>query len=340
MPSGASTLMPTSSQTRLVTAPATSAEIDSVLNETYKLWGLELGHSAYVDFIWGQLTHPWGRRHFKYWVGRCADQVVTSCKLYDLEFRARGRSYKIGGLGAVFTPERYRGSGYAASALEQLSEHCRGNGYDGLLLHSDIDVSYYERLGYVEMGSCDFQLPLPDVSGAGVKPLASSLLPVRPVTLLDVPAMVRHYQRWLSRCPYGIDRSEDYWHYKLGKELTMEAQSTKMRPTIEILETDFATAGGGYALIEYAHSRLRVLEVCGAPGAVERLWQGILALAHERGARLVRGWVGVAPQNVISMRWLTFVERRWARPMLKPFCEEVESWLDQPQSMLLEMGHF
>src|SRR5579872_5312542 len=116
-------------------AQAEWQDILRVLHETYRIWSPGLTRSDYQQYTWNQISHPWARRHFRFMVQKHAGNVVTSCKLYDLVMQARGREYRVLGIGAIYTQEKYRQTGRAHELLQNLRDLASNEGYDGLLLY-------------------------------------------------------------------------------------------------------------------------------------------------------------------------------------------------------------
>lgn len=339
--------------TQLVQAPPAKAErieladwrdIQRVLRDSHEIWSSGLSKSAYYEYIWWQMHHTWSRKNYRYFVYKSgADEIVSSCKLYTFEATSRHQRFKVGGIGAVFTPERHRGHGYAGKLLNLITRICTREGYDALLLYSDIGLDFYERLGYEPLGSYDFYLWMPGCEAEGAQPI--SQLPnfdcvkndrydVISADLSLVPHMVRMHRRWRDGLPFAIDRTEDYWRYKLARERYVAERSSRKFAPIELLTVNKMD---GYALLERTAKIMRVLEVVGSEEQKERLWLHLMRLAASCGIDVIRGWESSAP---LFLRGVRYVERDYSMPMVLPINPAVAKWQDPLPCPLLELDHF
>lgn len=258
--------------------------------------------------------------------------------------QSRSQQYRVAGIGAVFTPESCRGHSYAAEMLKELIEHCRIAGYDALLLYSDIDVAYYEKLGFHRLDDSNFYLEADRATlGASLERLdwlsgsvSSDAIDLRTLSLGDCQTMSRHYNRVLGQKSYGVKRSYMYWQYKVFRELYLFQNSNLTYPKMELLSLNFGCSDGAYALFEQGGSTLRVLEVVGGHSQRLLLWAGILRLSQNRKISLIRGWQSAAPDDI--KEWQSYT-RSWARPMLFPLNKRLEPWLEEDSCPLYELDH-
>ena len=94
----------------LSVSEAAEAERNAVLAHTHAIWGGKRTLEKYRQACSELLETPWGRKNYRFYVGKdAAGQVVTACKIYDLDMWAAGRVVRTIGFGAVFTlPEARR----------------------------------------------------------------------------------------------------------------------------------------------------------------------------------------------------------------------------------------
>ena len=84
------------------------------------------------------------------WFAGCIDgQVVSSLATYPFGFRVGTEELTGIGIGSVFTVTEHRGRGYAPVLIHGVEEAARKQGIGMSILYSDLDPSYYERLGYL-----------------------------------------------------------------------------------------------------------------------------------------------------------------------------------------------
>lgn len=337
--------MTTVTEQKIEVARAESDEVTKVLHQSYRLWSAGMSKSQYFEWTSRQLVHPWAKRNFRFLVARKDNEIVSSCKVYSLEMRARGKSFRVAGIGAVFTMPRHRGRGFASAMLDDIVDTLEDENFDAALLFSDIDCHFYEQFGFEELSDHEFYVWTKD-------PLVEHRIMHDPgfaedlqgysadVALLepgDIPDMVRHHMRYLPTLPYGLARDELYWSFKIDREQFLQNSSSFDRPALELMSIDFGSNRGGYAVFEQSGKIMRVLEVVGNPEIREILWRDLLRNALLRRVHLIRGWESAAPA---FLRGLTYVERDAAQPMLLCLNEETEPWLDQLPCPLLELDHF
>jgi GNAT superfamily N-acetyltransferase len=76
------------------------------------------------------------------------ERLVSAMKAYDLRGSYAGKSLRLLGIGAVYTPPALRRRGHARRMLELAIAAHRERGFDAAVLFSDIGGEYYERLGF------------------------------------------------------------------------------------------------------------------------------------------------------------------------------------------------
>lgn len=142
---------------RLREIPARSYARD-VLPLTAPLWAGSRSFDAYVTQTLEVARGPYGRRHFKTLGLYDGRTLVASFKRYERTIRRETKPLRAVGFGAVFTPEQYRGRGYASVMLASALDSARDGGFDIAFLFSDIRPQFYAALGFVAMPSRRFLL--------------------------------------------------------------------------------------------------------------------------------------------------------------------------------------
>ncbi len=112
------------------------------------IWGGGLGEERFQGFQrrLADAAEAQGRYRLLGWFEHGA--LVAAMKAYDLRGTCAGRSLRLLGIGAVFTPPPLRRRGHAAAMLRAAMDEYRRGGAQAAVLFSDIDVHYYERLGF------------------------------------------------------------------------------------------------------------------------------------------------------------------------------------------------
>jgi len=333
-------------------------DILQVLHETYRIWSPGLTKAAHQQYVWEQMSHPWSKNHYRYLVYKRNSTVAASCKTYALSMTARGREYRILGIGSVYTQQAWRGTGCATDMLHDVIESARAQKYEGLLLYSEIGPDFYERFGFEELGGADFCI-FTASAGQHTAPLAadtlSPLTPPVPLEFEHIAWMVRHHARWLRREPYGCVRSEQYWHYKLTKEKFLQRHSHLSWPTLQLIALPGNDCNSGYMIVEKGGTTLRLLEAVGSQEARLKLWRNLLHLSVASGCNRLRGWesgikilaprfslLAVLPDGISESHFepVEYTERDWGQGMLLALNADLESWPDQFPCPLLELDHF
>lgn len=329
--------------------PLEASEINEVLKANYSIWSPGLDLAKYRHYQWWQLHSAWGRKNLRYYgYFSNSGELLASCKRYRFVFQSRGLSYLLAGVGAVFVPESNRGHSYGLQMLNSLAELCSEENYDAMLLNSDIDPDYYERLGYEPFDASSFTVDLSDewltksichldsLKNGG----CDESYVVRAIQESDLAEMCKHHRRWLASVEYGMIRSEDYWNFKLGRERYLFEHSRLNWPKMEIITANYGQFRAGYALIEQSGPYMRVLEVLADADITRSLWSQILRLAQRRRASRLRGWLQFAP----SIKGLSYHQRDWALPMINPLNEgsadKLLSWTEIFPCRLMELDHF
>jgi len=130
---------------------AERAAIEAVLRRSHSIWSEGLSPDDYVQFNLKQKDTAWGRERYRFLVADVGGAVVSALKLYSFGGEIDGRSIRLAGIGAVFTPEEHRGRGHARALVEAALESTRVLGHDAALLMSEIGGEYYRRLGFLAL---------------------------------------------------------------------------------------------------------------------------------------------------------------------------------------------
>jgi|AGTN01.2.fsa_nt_gi Predicted acetyltransferase len=145
--------------------PADWQTLLPVFRETFKIWSPGLSRRDYLEYQLKQANHPWARRNLRHLTLKRSGRVVSSMKFSTIELQARGLSYKLAGIGAVYTQLDCRHMGYASELMEAAVELAESENYQGMILFSDIDCEFYARFGFEEIGAADLLIHLPFLKG-------------------------------------------------------------------------------------------------------------------------------------------------------------------------------
>lgn len=145
--------------------PADWQTLLPVFRETFKIWSPGLSRRDYLEYQFKQANHPWARRNLRHLTLKRKGKIVSSMKFSTIELQARGLFYKLAGIGAVYTQLDCRHMGYATELMKAAVQLAESEGYQGMILFSDIDCEFYARFGFEEIGAADLLIHLPFLKG-------------------------------------------------------------------------------------------------------------------------------------------------------------------------------
>ena len=145
---------------------ATGALLESLLDDTFPLWGDGLTRKGYGHWNIAQERTDWGTSHLRRFALVDGARVLSSAKRYDLSLWLKGRKVSALGVGAVFTPESQRGHGHAPAIVKALEDQARTDGAEVSLLFSEIGPQYYARLGYTQIPLQTVEVEVNEKKGA------------------------------------------------------------------------------------------------------------------------------------------------------------------------------
>ncbi len=285
-----------------------------VLPDTHALWGTSMTFDRYVAGTRATATSAYGRRR-SFTVGlRENGAIVSSCKNYDRELRYGERTLRATGIGAVYTPERARGRGFASVMLGAVLDAERAAGRDLAFLYSDIHPAFYERLGFVALPSrlITLRANLLDGSPAGAIPLEDR----------DRAALRQCFAAHESARPWSLHRTPLVWDWMMRR---WDAPGNDASQPVRLV------VKRGRAVIAYAMGRrvLRadtfVVDECAFDGEAGRAVLPALLRAGAGDFRRVGGWL--PPEPVRSLLPRGSVRRRKdAILMIVPISAAAKAW--------------
>jgi GNAT superfamily N-acetyltransferase len=216
-------------------------------------------------------------------------RLLSAMKAYDLTGTCARRELRLFGVGAVFTPPSLRRQGHAAAMLRAAMDEYRQRGAQAAILFSDIDVAYYQRLGFrvLESRECSVE------AGALPRPSGS----FRPALAGDEPQLIRLFAaaregetrfslardgwtlRFQLRRLRELARARGVGEPEWG--IVVEGEAAAMirfgRDTVDVLEAAFRSDRGRDLLLSglrdcmqrAARQRLRIWPSAGLSGLFE-----------------------------------------------------------------------
>ncbi|HEY8321084.1 MAG TPA: GNAT family N-acetyltransferase [Candidatus Baltobacteraceae bacterium] len=207
--------------TRLIEIPA-DAFAREVLPLSAKLWAGRRDLATYQRQTTEVARSPYGRANYATFGFEVDGMRVASCKRYLRTIRFGTKQLRAAGIGAVFTPEDYRGCGYASAMLATLLDERRAAGDDVAYLFSDIRPQFYGAIGFVELPSRAISLR--------ADALPTTRVAVERLEAKDWPAVQRTFAAREAERPWGFERNAQVWNWvrlriKHGSEHTAGSET-------------------------------------------------------------------------------------------------------------------
>lgn len=179
--------------------------IRDVLPRTAALWAGKRDFPTYVAQTLEIAESVYGRRSYRTFGLFDGPHLVASFKRYDRIARAGSERLRAFGIGAVFTPEEYRGRGYASVMLAAALDAARADGYDAAFLFSDIAPQFYAPLGFVALPSREMALRADALPARRLQPEA--------LHERDLPGMRRCFEFGERTRAASFARTPSTWAY-------------------------------------------------------------------------------------------------------------------------------
>lgn len=328
---------------------AEPADFIQIARDVYDLWSAGLTKDSHRHLLWSNFYHPWSRRNYYRLVCKHKEQVIVSCKVVHLSLMLRGKEYKVLGLGAIYTLPAHRGKGLATSLVKSMINEAVQKSIDGLLLFSDIDRQFYAACGFLNLGNLDFEidnnfysLSANSSSEENLSWLDVDNIPDEQETKFrfssfspwlesdEIDEILRCYNHWLSKQPYGILRTHNYFTFQLARHLFIATYSKNNKPKLCLTLLKNKQTIAGYAISERGQNCLRILEVIGTDAARAELWHNLVGQAQHMGLKRSSGFESVSRDFVpykrleedrlalkppIKPSHINCYERTWGQPM-------------------------
>ncbi len=289
----------------LSVSEAAEAERNAVLAHTHAIWGGKRTLEKYRQACSELLETPWGRKNYRFYVGKdAAGQVVTACKIYDLDMWAAGRVVRTIGFGAVFTLPEARRQGYAARMLQSLMQAHAQQGHRMATLFSAIDPVYYERLGFVRLPTAVASSTPDRIAGAMSPAAKRSSARFRAATPQDAPALTE-----MSR---ALSRRHSLAYLRQPDQLPFHV---KWRDIDEVLILEAGGRSCGFLVGNRDGDHYKVMEG-GTPDPTDTsLWLGALGRHAASGptpATEVGGWLPPEDEQLrAAFTWQNLKHGAW-----------------------------
>lgn len=220
-------------------APAAGAVLEQILHDTYPVWGKGLSFTAYARYHAGQRRLAWGETHTERVVLMDGTRPLASAIRYDLSARFDGRIRRMLGVGSVFTPGQLRGRGAASALITHLVDAANVEGFEYVLLFSDIAPSIYEKLDFVPVPLERVDLRVRLQGGAPA-------MLVRAGDDRDIPQLAELGLARAASARFALDRSEDYIRWAIARQRLLAGLAPR-----GLRHTEFLVAEEGHMAVAY-----------------------------------------------------------------------------------------
>jgi len=256
------------------------AYVRDVLPESFALWGHGRDFARYAADLRTMAATTYAKRR-PFLVGlRDGEEFTATCKTYDREMRWGERSLRATGIGAVFTPARLRGRGYATAMLGALLDAERRAGRDIAYLYSDIHPAYYEKLGFVALPSRLLSIRAESLDG--------SPCGARPIEDADYTGIRRCFDALDRTRTWSLRRTPLVWNWMRGRWNVPPQPGTQIVALV-------VRAGRGVSAYAIGRRVLRadafVIDDFAFDGVLGRAHAPALLRAAAGDLRRVNGWL-------------------------------------------------
>ncbi len=294
-----------------------SRERHRIHRQTHDLWGGGLEREVYADY-WDSLCDlSWSRKNLQLWVlPGPADTILSSLKLYRLQFSTAGEIYRGSILGSLFTPADLRERGYATALASFVLDQAAVEGDAFTLLFSDIGGNFYRSLGFRSLPAWELFGRLD--ADRGERSVAPGW-EVRQLDNSDLGLVEQLYLRSTAHRRLAVSRDAGQWEYL--RERTREFFRNLSEPVsrARVLLACKQSRAVGYALITEAAGEWVIRELVAAdPDQRLEMWHSFLDFGRREGIHRVYGWLDAElaagfPGGACRRR-----RRRTALPMVCP----------------------
>lgn len=271
---------------------AAGALLESVLDETFPLWGDGLTRKGYGHWNVAQERTEWGSRHLRRFALMDGARVLSSAKRYDLSMWLNGKRVSALGVGAVFTPESQRGRGHAPALIKALEEQARSDGAGVSLLFSEIGADYYARLGYSRVPLHTVEVEVDEKDGAPA-------MLVRAGEDADAANVAEMHDRRANGCDLALLLDEAQVRYSVSKKRIFVGLVTGLGRSIEYFVSEEGHQAVAFLLMQVTRGVAGQrdtwsLEACGdrdpSGARIGAMLQVLLARMPADQRPVIRAW--------------------------------------------------
>lgn len=198
--------------------------------------------------------------------------LVCSLKRYSLRLKLQNQAVSCLGLGALFTPIKQRGKGYARRLMTQVLDEARDSGTKCALGFSDIDTTFYQSLGFLKLSAENIVISLEDLPSLTIKWQSRKAEPH------DTPRLIAYFDRIFPADCVRSERDLPIWHFFRERN----------GPVEDYLLNDNGHEVG-YVSLKPGPEALTLNEFFVPPSQEKNLLAFLKGLAEQKGLKELRG---------------------------------------------------
>jgi predicted N-acetyltransferase YhbS len=276
--------------------PASHEETIAAHRNVFDIWSKGLPLDEHIRFRLNSPSHS----RATWFVGTLDGQVVVSLGSYPVRFHLQGVEVRGIAIGSIYTVKEQRGRGLAPQLLEGVERYEQARGAALSVLYSDIEPTYYARLGYVLCPALQ-----------GWREPAAVATDYRLVGFSPeqhVAELMRLYDGDHGAARISFARNAEYWGAIL-KKFPGDAFYWLL---------DAEDRHAGYVRIGHKDDSWRVTDFVLARPTDElaaQMYAALLKLAHQQGVQRVGGWM---PDCAGARQYFDLRPRQTEITMIKP----------------------
>lgn len=265
----------------------TGALLESVLDETYPIWGEGLSRQAYGAWNRAQMATEWGRSHLAR-VGLVdGNRLLSSAKRYVFDARVGPATARVLGIGAVFTPPALRGRGAARQLIREMTEDAARDGFTHALLFSEIGSAFYESLGFVVV-------PRRRSAFTTVRRTGAPATFVRSGESADLPVVSELSALFTSRAGFALERPPSLIQFFLARRRLLAGLGPPGLRAAEFFVSEEGHRPAAYLVVTRGPEGI-TLQECGdrdpSGARVGAMLQGLAAREPAARPVAIHGWI-------------------------------------------------
>ncbi len=265
---------------------------DDVLPLTEPIWGDGRGLEVYREHV-TQLAHTaYGRKSYRTIALSDGNDILASFKRYERDARAGSERLRAIGIGAVFTPEPFRGHGFASAMLGMALDDARRDGIDFAFLFSGIHPQFYKDIGFTELPSRSISFRADS--------LDSGRVDAQPIGERDWSGVRACFDSMDGTRDFGFVRSPAVWNW-LRARIGHASQRRDAQPVNLAVHKGRAIAAYVIGQREPRHDAY-VFDEIGFDGSPSRGLVPALLRSAAGDLRRIVGWLPPAPVRGVLPR--------------------------------------